>query len=98
MMPQVCRVSRVKAVLVAAAVAGATLTAQTVVTPPKNKYTPEQDVQLGREAAAEVRREYPIISDPQIAGYLERAGMRWSRCPRANSTTRCSSIRSRRST
>ena len=52
----------------------ATLAGQTVITPPKNKYTPEQDVQLGREAAAEVRREYPIINDPQIAGYLERAG------------------------
>ena len=51
-----------------------TLAGQTVITPPKNKYTPEQDVQLGREAAAEVRREYPIINDPQIAGYLERAG------------------------
>jgi Zn-dependent protease with chaperone function len=51
-----------------------TLVAQTEVKPPNNKYTPEQDVQLGREAAAEVRREYPIINDPQIAGYLDRAG------------------------
>ncbi|MGE0816570.1 MAG: M48 family metallopeptidase [Vicinamibacterales bacterium] len=50
------------------------ITAQTVITPPKNKYTPEQDVELGREAAAEVRREYPIISDDQISGYLDRAG------------------------
>jgi Zn-dependent protease with chaperone function len=54
----------------------ATLTAQTVVKPPNNKYTPEQDVQLGKEAAAEVRREYPIIEDPEIAGYLSRAGTR----------------------
>lgn len=53
---------------------GAVLAAQTVITPPKNKYTPQQDVELGREAAAEVRREYPIISDEQITGYLERAG------------------------
>ena len=37
--------------------------AQTRITPPKNKYTPEQDVQVGREAAAEVRREYPLIND-----------------------------------
>jgi len=50
------------------------VTAQTVVTPPKNKYTPEQDVQLGREAAAEVRREYPVINDDQISSYLDRAG------------------------
>ena len=50
--------------------------AQTRVTPPKNKYTPEQDVQIGREAAAEVRREYPIIDDPQIDGYLDELGQR----------------------
>ncbi|MGD9904710.1 MAG: M48 family metallopeptidase [Vicinamibacterales bacterium] len=53
-----------------------TLTAQTVVKPPNNKYTPEQDVQLGKEAAAEVRREYPIIDDSQITAYLSRAGNR----------------------
>src|ERR1043165_5987539 len=53
-----------------------TVAAQTKVTPPKNKYTPEQDVQIGREAAAEVRREYPIINDNQIENYLERLGDR----------------------
>ena len=50
--------------------------AQTKVTPPKNKYTPEQDVQIGREAAAEVRKEYPIINDDNVEGYLERLGDR----------------------
>ena len=50
--------------------------AQTKVTPPKNKYTPEQDVQIGREAAAEVRKQYPIINDDNIEGYLERLGDR----------------------
>ena len=50
--------------------------AQTKVTPPKNKYTPQQDVQIGREAAAEVRKEYPIITDSQIRAYVERLGDR----------------------
>jgi hypothetical protein len=50
--------------------------AQTKVTPPKNKYTPEQDVQIGREAAAEVRQQYPVINDSQIRNYLERLGDR----------------------
>jgi len=50
--------------------------AQTKVTPPKNKYTPEQDVQIGREAAAEVRQKYPVINDSQIRNYLERLGDR----------------------
>jgi beta-barrel assembly-enhancing protease len=53
-----------------------TVAAQTKVTPPKNKYTPQQDVQIGREAAAEVRKEYPIINDDQVEGYLERLGDR----------------------
>lgn len=53
-----------------------TVVAQTKVTPPKNKYTPQQDVQIGREASAEVRREYPIINDDSIEGYLDRLGDR----------------------
>jgi Zn-dependent protease with chaperone function len=61
-------------VLLVASLGVVVVTAQTVITPPKNKYTPEQDVQLGKEAAAEVRRDYPIIADDQISGYLERAG------------------------
>lgn len=50
--------------------------AQTKVTPPKNKYTPQQDVEIGREAAAEVRKQYPLINESQISGYLERLGDR----------------------
>src|SRR6476659_4269515 len=50
--------------------------AQTVVTLPKNKYTPEQDVKLGKEAAAEVRKQYPIINDARIAKYLTGLGDR----------------------
>ena len=50
--------------------------AQTRITPPKNKYTPEQDVQVGREAAAEVRQEYPLINDGRIDSYLDELGRR----------------------
>jgi beta-barrel assembly-enhancing protease len=50
--------------------------AQTAVKLPKNRYTPQQDVELGREAAAEVRQQYPVIEDKQIAGYLGRLGDR----------------------
>ena len=52
------------------------LFAQTVVKLPKNKYTPEQDVKIGREAAAEVRKQYPIIADERIARYLTTIGDR----------------------
>jgi predicted Zn-dependent protease len=50
--------------------------AQTVVTPPKNKYTPAQDVQLGREAAAQADKELKILRDPQTTAYIERIGRR----------------------
>jgi Zn-dependent protease with chaperone function len=64
------------ALMMVACLSAAGLAAQTVVKLPKNKYTPQQDVQLGREAAAEVHQKYPIIKDERIAGYLSRLGDR----------------------
>jgi Zn-dependent protease with chaperone function len=52
------------------------LVAQTVIKLPKNKYTPEQDVKLGLEAAAEVRQQYPVINDKRIQDYLTALGDR----------------------
>src|SRR5918994_3840296 len=63
-------------VTVVIALTATTVAAQTRVTPPKNKYTPQQDVEIGREAAAEVRREYPVIDDRQIDSYLDDLGRR----------------------
>ena len=48
--------------------------APTQIKLPKNKYTPAQDVQLGLEAAAEVRKEYPVIDNGLIKDYLARLG------------------------
>src|SRR5262245_58419262 len=64
------------ALLALLALAPASLAAQTVIKLPKNKYTPEQDVKLGREGAAEVRKQYPIIKDEKIATYLTALGDR----------------------
>jgi hypothetical protein len=50
--------------------------AQTEIKLPKNKYTPQDDVKLGQEAAAEVRKTYPIIDDPEISKYLTKLGDR----------------------
>ena len=61
---------------VIACVPAVSLLAQTAVKLPKNKYTPEQDVKLGREAAAEVRKQYPIIKNDRIASYLTTLGDR----------------------
>jgi Zn-dependent protease with chaperone function len=67
---------RPAALMVALAISVAGAGAQTVVKPPKNRYTPQQDVELGREAAAEVRKQYPIIRDERITSYLSRLGDR----------------------
>jgi Zn-dependent protease with chaperone function len=64
------------AVMVVVAISVAAGTAQTVIKLPKNRYTPAQDVELGREGAAEVRQQYPIISDEKIARYLTELGDR----------------------
>ena len=69
------RAWRAAALLIVATTA-ASLAAQTTIKLPKNKYTPQQDVELGREAAAEVRQQYPIIDDSQIDRYLDGLGER----------------------
>ena len=63
-------------ILVAICVISADLGAQTAIKLPKNKYTPKQDVQLGLEAAAEVRKQYPVIQDEPINKYLSALGER----------------------
>jgi Zn-dependent protease with chaperone function len=68
--------TRTLAAALCAVIAATALEAQTVIKLPKNKYTPEQDVKLGLEAAAEVRKQYPIIQDERIATYLTAIGDR----------------------
>jgi predicted Zn-dependent protease len=70
------RTARAAAFLMIVCLSASGLVAQTVVKPPKNRYTPQQDVELGRKAAAEVRQEYPIIDNQRIARYLTRLGDR----------------------
>jgi Zn-dependent protease with chaperone function len=64
---------RVTAALV---LASAFVSAQTKVVPPKNSYTPAQDVELGRQAAAEARQQLPILRDDGVTSYLEDIGRR----------------------
>ena len=52
------------------------LFAQTEIKLPKNNYTPQQDVEIGKEAAAEVRQQFPIIKDELITKYLTNVGER----------------------
>jgi hypothetical protein len=50
--------------------------AQTKITPDANKYTPAQDVELGREAAAEARKQLPMLNDRRVDDYVEDVGGR----------------------
>ena len=68
--------ARAVALIAISCLSAAALVAQTAIKLPKNRYTPEQDVQIGREAAAEIRRQYPIIRDERITKYLTRLGDR----------------------
>lgn len=68
--------TRAAALAIVLSVAVAGLAAQTAIKLPKNKFSPQQDVELGREAAAEVRQQYPIIKDERIARYLSTLGDR----------------------
>ena len=50
--------------------------AQTPIERHSNSYTPEQDVELGRQAAAEVRQQMPMLNDDRTDDYVERIGQR----------------------
>jgi predicted Zn-dependent protease len=66
--------------LVLALVAGLTTAspafAQTRVEPHGNRFSPAQDVELGKRAAAELRQELPIVRDGRTQAYVERIGRR----------------------
>jgi predicted Zn-dependent protease len=71
---------RLKRQLVLALAASLTITlsagAQTRIEPHRNRFTPAQDVDLGRRAAAQLRQELPIVRDGRTQNYVERIGQR----------------------
>jgi beta-barrel assembly-enhancing protease len=47
----------------------------TKITAPKNKYSTQDDIKLGQEAAAQVRKEMPLLpEDGDVDNYVERVG------------------------
>ena len=52
------------------------LGAQTVITAPDNKYTPAQDVELGRKAAGEVEQQLPMLRDEEVTSFVTAIGRR----------------------
>ena len=50
--------------------------AQTRVDAPKNSYKPSDDVQLGREAAAQAEQQFPVLRDDALTSYVRDIGRR----------------------
>jgi Zn-dependent protease with chaperone function len=70
------RYAKLLSALVVTAALTASSAAQTRITAPANKYSPAQDVQLGQEAAAEARKELPMLNDDRVDDYVEQVGRR----------------------
>ena len=70
------RVPRVQAAIVAVVLSATIAGAQTKITPPKNKYSPQDDVKLGREAAAQVEQQLPLLRDDNVTSYVSDIGQR----------------------
>jgi hypothetical protein len=53
--------------------------AQTRIVAPKNKYSVAEDVKLGREASAQVKKELPMLNDDRVDDWVEDIGSRLAR-------------------
>lgn len=49
---------------------------QTKIVAPENKYSVQEDVKAGREAAQQVEEQLPILRDDGVDDYVERVGQR----------------------
>ena len=48
--------------------------AQTKIVYHNNKFKPTDDVKLGRQAAAEAEKQFPLLRDAEVNAYVERVG------------------------
>ena len=44
--------------------------------PPWNMYSPQTDVQVGKQAADQIKRKLPLCNDPKVDAYLTQLGMK----------------------
>jgi len=48
--------------------------AQTKIVAPNNRYQPSEDVRVGKEVAAQVTKELPMLNDDRVDSYIETLG------------------------
>jgi len=68
--------TRAAATVVALFTSVSVIFGQTKIVAPENKYSVKEDVQAGREAAAQVEEQLPILRDDGVDDYVERVGAR----------------------
>jgi len=49
---------------------------RTVIHPGFNLFSPQQDIELGKKASAQVPRQYALLNNKRVDQYLQRLGMR----------------------
>jgi peptidase M48-like protein len=62
--------------LIAIAALPLSATAQTQIKYHSNKFSVQDDVKLGRQAAQEAEQQFPLLNDEQVRGYVESVGRR----------------------
>lgn len=70
------RVLRPQMIVAAVVLSVSIVGAQTKITPPKNKYSPSDDVKLGRDASAQVEQQLPLLRDDAVTSYVSDIGQR----------------------
>ena len=53
------------------------------IRPGINLFSKEQDVQIGREAAQQVRQQYPVVRDQDLQSFIQQLGRRLTSSPQA---------------
>ena len=53
------------------------------LTPGYNTYSKEQDIQIGQQSAAEIRKQVDVVGNPQLQNYVKEIGQRLAQQPEA---------------
>jgi beta-barrel assembly-enhancing protease len=70
------RLRALLAVVVALACAPGTWAQRSKLKPPWNMYSPETDVQVGRQNAEFLKKRLPLCNDPKVDAYLTKLGLK----------------------
>jgi Zn-dependent protease with chaperone function len=77
------RFSRLLMLVLAVAASCAARKPGSEIKPGFNLFSKEQDIQLGKEAAAQVRQQYQVVQNRELQDYINRVGQRLAKQPEA---------------